>query len=1122
VAHEDDAERAVRTALRMQESIAEFRTRTDVPVDLRIGVNTGEVLVGLVRAGGDYTAMGDVVNTAERLQSVAEPGTVVVGPGTWAVTRANIEYEPLGALVAKGRGEPVQAWRARQALAPPGYRRRGSAAFVGRRAELRMLTLAVEAAVTRRRAQLAIVVGEAGVGKSRLAEELAAHARREHDALVLDGRCVPYGEANRWWPVAEALRASAGIDRDDPREVADARMRASVAAAMDLPVDDSEVRAVAEGLLHLLGHPGALRDLEPTRAAEEATRSIVTYLTALTATRPVVLVLSDTHWADPLVLETLAVLLERLSDRRFVVLATSRDDLAGRLRSPGRHDAMRINLDPLEGPAAEELLDAMTDRVLAPGLRRDLLDRAGGNPFFLQELVGLLDDVPATALDAPIAGPGLTGLGATLRGDGALPLTLPDTLRGLLAARVDGLAPDERAVLEDAAVWGRTGPEQILAHLGEEFGRPAYRDPLDRLLAKEILERDESGWWTFHNDLIREVVYSTLTKGERVRRHAACAAFIEVAQREEIARRSAAGDRAVASIAHHGGVAAELAIELGEVDGFPPDIVERALHWIDEATAGAARVRSAPALVRLHTLELRLLPPADRRARAVALLGRASAHADLFELDRAKADVDAARDIAAACEDPALVARATLALAELRQRAGDHAEAVQLATRAVDEFAEIEDLQGQVDAARVLGMTHLFRGDYARASVVIDAALADARELGDRTGIAWALQNLAWIAYVQGRAADADRWLAESVDTFRALGDHGGLNWALGLLAFVRFHQGRTAEAEELGDAVLVEARRRGDRWAEGMLRMLAAGIRLWSGRSHEAVVAADEARRVFENMHDRFGRIQATAAYGRALVTSGRVQEGMDVLAEMADRREILEDDPLDEDDRIVAIALAASSVQIGDPERALQAIGGDGFIDRGFEPETLGHADALVAHALALVQLGQPERAVDQLLPLVADGLVTEGLVADGLVAGGLVDAGAGEGDPQLEASPYAMSAYALALATTGRGDDTEDAVSRVFGSPRATYSDRLTAQIARAVVAGGDDEGRAAWEIAVADADAVDDPVAAAVTRAAAATAHARFGWDGAEELEAAAHARLAALGITAEGWRRVVAP
>ena len=248
VAHEDDAERAVRAALRMQELICDGASDFGAELELRVGVNTGEVLVGALRAGGSTTAMGDVVNVAQRLEVAAAPGDVLVGSTTRDNTGDGITYDYQGSLELKGRGETVDAWIATGAALPPGHRRRrDDGPLVGRRYELAHLTSAIDTAITNRRAQFLLLVGDAGVGKSRLANELATYASITHDAVVLEGRCVPYGEANVWWPVAEALRQAAGIEGEIDAPAVRVRLGEMVAKVLERPGNDAEVAAHHRG-----------------------------------------------------------------------------------------------------------------------------------------------------------------------------------------------------------------------------------------------------------------------------------------------------------------------------------------------------------------------------------------------------------------------------------------------------------------------------------------------------------------------------------------------------------------------------------------------------------------------------------------------------------------------------------------------------------------------------------------------------------------------------------------------------------------------------------------------------------------------------------------------------------
>ena len=288
---------------------------------------------------------------------------------------------------------------------------------------------------------------------------------------------MPYGEANVWWPVADALRHGAGIHSSDPAEKAVELTRTAVCIALGEGANPVEVERVHQGLLYLMGYDSELRNIEPGRAREEATAAVVTYAERYSLHRPVVVVLSDLHWADDLVLELVDTLLDRLSSRRFVVLATARQVVEERWHPPhGRHNLVVVTLDPLTSDKAELLLEELAGPDLGPELAKALLVRSGGNPFFLEELVTLLADAGMVGVErAP--GRGAIGL-----------VELPDTLRGLVAARLDGLTVDERRVLDDCAVLGRRGPMKAIEVMaGKHLGIPNVRPVLEALVAKDLL-----------------------------------------------------------------------------------------------------------------------------------------------------------------------------------------------------------------------------------------------------------------------------------------------------------------------------------------------------------------------------------------------------------------------------------------------------------------------------------------------------------------------------------------------------------------------------------------------------------------------------------------------------------
>src|SRR5207248_2793985 len=528
VAHEDDAERAVRAALQMQRTLATIRQDLRVSAEMRVGVNTGEVLVGAMRAAGEYTAMGDVVNTASRLQAAARPGQVIVGPLTHEATRRVVRYEPLGALVVKGREEAVEAWTAEEVIALPGQRpKQTRAALVGRDPEMSLLRRMLDAALNRQRAQLVLLFGEAGVGKSRLAVELAAMAYEERSATVLKAPCLPYGEANVWWPIAEAIRNTCGVELE-----------------------------LVDRLL------GALRALP------------------------------------------------------FMLVATARPELEERWTpAPGRHNTAVLHLDPLDGEATTALVEAHLKEHATPELVAELRDRSGGNPLFIEELAALIRDS-----DSAI---GADGARAFDSGD------LPVTLRGLVAARLDALAAVDRAVLEDCAVVGSSGPVEAVVGLGDAQSISGAERALTALADRDLVVL-EDGEFAFKSELIREVAYGTLTKAERARRHAALGGWLADRRRGE-------DDEPVDPIAYHFGIAAELVSELGRVEGVRADLRARAVGALAHAAERAEEVEAWLRVQRRYEQALAVLPDdGSEPTRSRLRLARAQARVEQRDLAGAR------------------------------------------------------------------------------------------------------------------------------------------------------------------------------------------------------------------------------------------------------------------------------------------------------------------------------------------------------------------------------------------------------------------------------------------------------------------------------------------------------
>ena len=1068
IAHEDDAERAVRAGLRMQQTIALVSGEVDHAVQMRVGINTGEVLVGAVRAGREYTAMGDVVNTASRLQTAAEPGTVLVGPATYAATRNVVSYEAIDPVIAKGKELPVAAWVALEAIVPPGHRpRRTGAPLVGRETELALLTSVTSTAIERCRAALLVVHGEAGMGKSRLAEETGKVAACDHDAFLLEGRCVPYGEANVWWPVADAIRSAASISADaSPNEIDTALRRIATAALQESHRLDELDRVVA-GLHHLLGHDGALRGIDATRARDEAIRSVVAIAEGYTHRHPVMVVFSDLHWADQEVLDLIDTLLMRLARRPFVLMATARRSLRERWNpAPEAANAVVLHLDPLDTDAGQRLLFSLTGGELHPALASMLVDRAGGNPFYLEELVALITEAGVRTVDQLLA---------TESGE------LPSTLRGLVAARLDALSAADRHLLDDASVLGRRNKIAAIvtmAAVKRDLDAEAARAHVESLAAREFLVL-EGDTYSFRSDVIREVAYSTLTKADRARSHAGIAIWMERNEDTE-------HEHVVDQIASHYAAAAESITDLGNVAGVPDDVVERALTWLRRAAERAMSDSLPAVVVSLSTRALDILADSDSR-RHEWLQMRAKARSDQYDLDDAEDDALTAVSLASSLGDDCGMARAQLVLGEIEQHRGDYPGALDLLHEAKRRFEHEGDLAGVADALRQIGMIHVFSGSFEAADAALEEALGRYETLGDRRGAAWTHQHLSWSAYTSGRVDEAEARVLEAMATFTELGDPGGLTWSRGLLAWVRFHQGADEEAQRLAGEVGTDAHERGEIWGEAMMVVLTGAIELWSGRVDDAVVTLRRASELFERIDDRFGALQARCGLARALVMSGDLDAGLQELAET--RREI--DQPGTGPDRVwfARIATLTVSVQLGDLELGRTVVDD---VEHSGDLTVLGGADRMVALGLHHLQVGDVEAAT-RIMESIDE-------------TRGYVDAG-----------------RALVAAAAGRAAEAMAYADEIETHPN-TYLDRAYGDIARALAHARldrADQARAVLAQATSALDGTGDRLAQAVVRLADATVAEWANRPDAGAVRAVAEQRLDALGVRAEGWRSVLA-
>ncbi len=512
VAREDDAERAVRAALALTQAVTALGGEVRMPeLRVRAGVLTGNAAVE-VGAEGEGMVLGDTVNTASRLQSIAEPGTVLVDDVTRRASEAAIEYEDAGTHQVKGREQPVHASTALRVVAGVGGARRSvglEAPFVGRARELQTVVAAAEASADERRARLVAVVGEAGSGKSRLLWEFFKHVDGlEKVVRWHQGRCLSYGEGVSYWALAEMVRSRVGIAEEEEADVARRKLREAVEEFVD---DERERRLVEPRLAHLLR-------LEERPDADRADlfSGWRLFFERMSDIEPVVLAFEDLQWADSGLLDFIDYLLEWSADHPIFILALGRQEL--RERRPSWEP---LTLEPLGRDSISTILDE-----LAPGLPRELVDeicnRAEGIPLYAVETIRMLQDRGMLVQEGPRY---------KVTGD-VSDLDVPETLQALVASRLDGLSSGERQLLQDASVLGQSFSAAAAAALS---GRPESDvvSVLDALVAKQVLGRDddprspERGQYVFLQALLRTVAYGTLSRRARKDRHVAAARHLE-------------------------------------------------------------------------------------------------------------------------------------------------------------------------------------------------------------------------------------------------------------------------------------------------------------------------------------------------------------------------------------------------------------------------------------------------------------------------------------------------------------------------------------------------------------------------------------------------------------------
>jgi class 3 adenylate cyclase/tetratricopeptide (TPR) repeat protein len=972
VAHEDDADRAIRAAMQMHESLAGFvgeQSDLAAPLQLRVGVNTGEVLVGTVSGTTDYTAMGDVVNVASRLQTMAPPGGIYIGDSTASLASIEIMRELVDDIEVRGREQSERVWRitGRQRRVPT-IGVRPDIPFVGRSAQSELLT-SIMAVVANGRSAVVSVSGEAGSGKTRLVNEaLAVFPSRNVE--IFAGVCAPFGETNVWAPIATPLFRRFGLDPTQPAELVRKQTRAKGAELYGFDDGDPVLDRFVEGIMHLLGQPSHLDDESPMQARGTLFALIVEGIRRRSRVGPVVLWLDDLQWADVLLIDLLHRLARSLADRPVLIITAQRDDAD--LNWPPAVDhpiTVRMPLDPLARDEAEQLIEAVLGQGAETVLTDNIYERSGGNPLFLTELAELSRSNPAST-------------------------ALPGSLRALIAARLDRLAPGPRAALDNAAVLGASGMVMSLEIFASEMDQEFSGADLDVLTEDGLLEV-EDGWWHFRTDVVREVAYETLTKLARAQRHAGTASAM--AQEPVMP---------IDQIAHHAATAAELVADIGPVPGVVRNIDAQAARLLRDAAHRSLEVGAFHQAKSIATRALDLDPEDAELARELLLL-RAEAETERRQSDRARSDAEDALEASILAQDRRHEGIARRLLGVLSQRDGDLLDARVELDASVKLFRELGDDIELASSLRERGFTEVFGGSLADAELLLGKAEALSELLDDRRGRAWVRQHQAWVAFLSGDSHLAEIRLHLAADEFEELGDRVGRGWAFGLLAYVRFNERRFIEAEEIAMRVRADALELGDQWAPAMMDSLIASIRLWTSRFAESEELSRRALVGFRELGDQFGVVQALSPRLRVLAALGRSHEAERGIEEVLSLGESFGDLAFP------VMAAAGAAVHLGFGERAV--VIGELALDRITKMGADG-TESRTTYALGLCQVGRPEEALAVLL------------------------------DNQM-AAPYGLAVHAIAAAMTGDYTSPVDDASAVWEEPGSSYLDRVFADVAAA---------------------------------------------------------------------------
>jgi class 3 adenylate cyclase/tetratricopeptide (TPR) repeat protein len=812
---EDDALRAVRAAAGMRASLAalndELQRDLAVTLQIRIGVNTGEVIVGEHRAGGS-PATGDAVNVAARLEQAAGPGEVLLGASTHRLVRDLVTAEPAEPLTVKGKAGPVAAWRLVEVAGSAGAaKQRATNLFVGRDPQLRLLQDAFERAVGERTCQLVTVLGAAGIGKTRLAEEFAATIS---DALVLTGRCLSYGQGATYWPLREAVLGAVGLTGEEPAAAAEAAFAAVLG-------DGPDTANIVSRLLALAGFN------REAPVPEDVPWAVRLFLELLAAQRPVLLVVDDLHWAESGLLDVLEHVADWSRDAPVMLLGLARPEFYDSRPAwgGGKLNATAMLLSPLDAAATVSLVDK---HDLPEVIKGRIAGTSGGNPLFAEQLVAMLADEGHVTLAGGVA----TWTGGPAQ---EVRWAMPPSVSALLAARIDRLRDDERAIVGCAAVIGTVFyAEAIAALTGAPL--PEVQQGLGQLLRKEFLRAaatDLPGLsaYRFLHVLVRDAAYAGLAKASRAMWHEQLADWLSVLGGDVVPDEI---------VGHHLASAWEYRTQLGPATSQVRELAARAARKL-AAAARRLELSDVAAAAALLQRAAAILGPDDPH-RVECLLNLAGQRIELGQIDEARQALRTAAEAA----DPRQAVLAEVLTCRLKSftAEGRIEDNEQIVLEAARRFREWGDDRGLAQAYLVLGDLATFGGHIARSTKLLELALKHGQAAGDAGCVARA-RSLLGITLLFGSApaeeviAALDQMVASSGNDPRVRAEAEQVTCVMHAMC------GRFGQAQAIG----AEARQH---LAEVGLGLFVANLAQSTGHVAELAGDLDAAEREYErSCHD-------------------------------------------------------------------------------------------------------------------------------------------------------------------------------------------------------------------------------------------------------------------------------